>query len=111
MAFSVIDSTSDLIGGLQQFSLSFGRIFNSTNVQEEDKNSGMKRLNAITPALGGIVQVSLASIRAPINISIAMTQGFHNAPRLWGDQKVRPQMTVGGFSGGFRAGYKVRLHD
>ncbi|KAF1958177.1 UDP-Glycosyltransferase/glycogen phosphorylase [Byssothecium circinans] len=45
-----------------------------------------------------------AVIKSPMLVSLALTQGFHNAPRLYGDETVRPPPRVTGFHSGIRAG-------
>jgi hypothetical protein len=45
-----------------------------------------------------------AIARFPMNVSLALTQGFHNAPRLYGDETVRRPPRVTGFHSGLRAG-------
>ncbi|ORY14926.1 hypothetical protein BCR34DRAFT_598830 [Clohesyomyces aquaticus] len=45
-----------------------------------------------------------ALLRAPMEFTLAITQGFHNAPRLYGDETVRRPPRVTGFHSGLRAG-------
>jgi UDP:flavonoid glycosyltransferase YjiC (YdhE family) len=45
-----------------------------------------------------------AIARFPMNLTVALTQGFHNAPRLYGDETVRRPPRVTGFHSGLRAG-------
>jgi UDP:flavonoid glycosyltransferase YjiC (YdhE family) len=45
-----------------------------------------------------------AIARFPMNLTLALTQGFHNAPRLYGDETVRRPPRVTGFHSGLRAG-------
>ncbi|KAH4020808.1 hypothetical protein HBI38_172410 [Parastagonospora nodorum] len=45
-----------------------------------------------------------AIARFPMNFTLALTQGFHNAPRLYGDETVRRPPRVTGFHSGLRAG-------
>ena len=40
---------------------------------------------------------------APMNLSLAIAQGFHNAPRLYGDTTVRTPIRITGFHSGLRA--------
>jgi hypothetical protein len=40
---------------------------------------------------------------APVDLSIALAQGFHNAPRLYGDDTVRRPPRVTGFRSGLKA--------
>jgi UDP:flavonoid glycosyltransferase YjiC (YdhE family) len=51
-----------------------------------------------------------AIARFPMNFSLALTQGFHNAPRLYGDETVRRPPRVTGFHSGLRAGRDELLY-
>lgn len=51
----------------------------------------------------GFAETGKAIARAPVNISLALAQGFHNAPRLWGDDTVRTPRRVTGIKSGLRA--------
>lgn len=42
-----------------------------------------------------------------MTFTVAMAQGAHNAPRMWGDRTVRPQPKVTGLGTGLMAGCKV----
>jgi len=42
----------------------------------------------------GVVGVAKAALMSPLEAAIAITKGFHNAPRLWNDDTVRPQERV-----------------
>ncbi|KAJ8114873.1 hypothetical protein OPT61_g3359 [Boeremia exigua] len=44
-----------------------------------------------------------ALIRGPVNISVNLTRGMHNIPKMWGDDTVRPQERVTDFKSGMRA--------
>jgi len=52
----------------------------------------------------GFRKTGAAIARFPMNFSLAVTQGFHNAPRLYGDETVRRPPRVTGFHSGLRAG-------
>ncbi|KAF2260078.1 UDP-Glycosyltransferase/glycogen phosphorylase [Lojkania enalia] len=52
----------------------------------------------------GFKKSALAIVRLPMEITIALTQGFHNAPRLYGDDTVRRPRRITGFRSGLRAG-------
>lgn len=55
-------------------------------------------------ATTGLRKTGGAIARFPMNFWLAMTQGFHNAPRLYGDETVRRPPRVTGFHSGLRAG-------
>ncbi|KAJ4379413.1 hypothetical protein N0V86_005458 [Didymella sp. IMI 355093] len=44
-----------------------------------------------------------ALVQGPVNISVNLTRGMHNIPKLWGDDTVRPQERVSDFRTGVRA--------
>lgn len=55
----------------------------------------------------GIGKTGRALVHAPVDISLAIAQGFHNAPRLYGDETVRRPIRVTGVKSGLRAaGYE-----
>ncbi|KAL3421045.1 glycosyltransferase family 28 domain-containing protein [Phlyctema vagabunda] len=51
----------------------------------------------------GIGQTAEAIARAPMDLSIAVAQGFHNAPRLYGDTTVRRPTRITGIQSGLKA--------
>lgn len=51
----------------------------------------------------GALKTAGAIARAPVDLSIALAQGFHNAPRLYGDDTVRRPPRVTGIRSGLRA--------
>ncbi|KAL8917547.1 MAG: hypothetical protein Q9172_005803 [Xanthocarpia lactea] len=51
----------------------------------------------------GLAKSGGALARAPMDLSLAIAQGFHNAPRLYGDTTVRTPMRITGIKSGLRA--------
>ncbi|KAJ9158419.1 UDP-Glycosyltransferase/glycogen phosphorylase [Coniochaeta hoffmannii] len=51
----------------------------------------------------GAIKSARALARAPVDLSMAVAQGFHNAPRLYGDDTVRRPPRVTGIRSGLRA--------
>jgi hypothetical protein len=51
----------------------------------------------------GVERTATAIAKAPVDLSMALAQGFHNAPRLYGDNTVRRPIRVTGFHSGLRA--------
>jgi UDP:flavonoid glycosyltransferase YjiC (YdhE family) len=51
----------------------------------------------------GVGKSGRALARAPVDLSLALAQGFHNAPRLYGDSTVRQPIRVTGISSGLKA--------
>ncbi|KAJ0166470.1 Sterol 3-beta-glucosyltransferase UGT80B1 [Colletotrichum tanaceti] len=54
----------------------------------------------------GFGRTAQAIAKAPVNLSMAIAQGFHNAPRLYGDDTVRRPPRVTGISSGLKAAGK-----
>ncbi|KAK5105792.1 hypothetical protein LTR62_002154 [Meristemomyces frigidus] len=51
----------------------------------------------------GIGRITKAALQSPMNLSLDITKGFHNAPKLWGDDTIRPHQQVTGLKSGFQA--------
>ncbi|KAH7014728.1 hypothetical protein EDB80DRAFT_831422 [Ilyonectria destructans] len=52
----------------------------------------------------GAKSAATSLAKAPVDLAMALAQGFHNAPRLYGDDTVRRPLRVTGFHSGLRAG-------
>lgn len=52
----------------------------------------------------GLAKTGEALYHAPLDLTLALAQGFHNAPRLYGDETVRRPPRIDGIASGFRAG-------
>ena len=50
----------------------------------------------------GAARVVTAGLKSPMDLTLALARGFHNAPKLYGD-KVRDMPEVTDFSGGVKA--------
>ncbi|KAF2840190.1 glycosyltransferase family 1 protein [Patellaria atrata CBS 101060] len=62
----------------------------------------------------GFKKTGVAIAKAPMDLSLAIAQGFHNAPRLYGDETVRRPVRVEGLHSGLRAGrdeFVYGIHD
>ncbi|KAL8949820.1 MAG: hypothetical protein Q9222_004107 [Ikaeria aurantiellina] len=51
----------------------------------------------------GLAKSGEALARVPMDLSLAIAQGFHNAPRLYGDTTVRTPLRITGIKSGLRA--------
>lgn len=71
-----------------------------TTAGTTNSNPQAEYFNEITT---GVVQSGRAIAHAPVDLSLALAQGFHNAPRLYGDDTVRTPTRVTGFRSGMRA--------
>ncbi|KAF4994009.1 hypothetical protein FGRMN_6043 [Fusarium graminum] len=57
----------------------------------------------VSDIASGMGRTATAIAKAPVDLSMALAQGFHNAPRLYGDTTVRRPIRVTGFHSGLRA--------
>ncbi|KAI4736947.1 UDP-Glycosyltransferase/glycogen phosphorylase [Aureobasidium sp. EXF-12298] len=57
----------------------------------------------------GFGRIFQAAARAPMKFTVAMAEGAHNAPRLWGDRSVRKPVKVTGIMSGISAGCQELL--
>lgn len=83
----------------------------ATPAEEQDTNSlhtattqGPEDATEYVNEVGrGALKSAGALASAPIDLSVALAQGFHNAPRLYGDDTVRRPHRVTGIRSGLRA--------
>ena len=54
----------------------------------------------------GVNRIIGAGFKAPMDFSMALSKGFHNAPKLYGDDTVRKSSQVDGFASGQKAAWK-----
>ncbi|OIW33071.1 putative glucosyl/glucuronosyl transferase [Coniochaeta ligniaria NRRL 30616] len=54
----------------------------------------------------GLGRFAKALVQSPMELSMSFTKGFHNLPKLWGDDTVRPQAQVSDFMSGAKAAGK-----
>jgi hypothetical protein len=65
-------------------------------------------LDSVVGASKGISRIVGAGLKSPMDFSLGLARGFHNAPKLYGDDTVRPQEKVTDFQSGLKAAGKVR---
>lgn len=58
-------------------------------------------------ATKGIGRIVSAGMKSPMDFTLGIARGFHNAPKLYGDDTVRPQEKVTDFQSGLKAAGKV----
>ena len=51
----------------------------------------------------GFGRIVKAAVQSPMDLSMSITEGFHNVPKLWGDDTVRPQQQVSDLKSGAKA--------
>jgi hypothetical protein len=57
----------------------------------------------------GVQRIVGAGMKSPMDFTLGIARGFHNAPKLYGDDTVRPQEKVTDFQSGLKAAGKVSL--
>lgn len=70
-------------------------------------NSGQISLEAALGAGKGVGRIVGAGLKSPMDFTLSLARGFHNAPKLYGDKSVRPQEKITGIQSGLRAAGKV----
>jgi hypothetical protein len=60
-----------------------------------------------TRATKGAARIVAAGLKSPMDFSLGIARGFHNAPKLYGDDTVRPQAKVTDLQSGLKAAGKV----
>ncbi|KAN0094046.1 glycosyltransferase family 1 protein [Hyaloscypha variabilis] len=59
-----------------------------------------------TRATKGAARIVVAGLKSPMDFTLGIARGFHNAPKLYGDDTVRPQAKVTDFQSGLKAAGK-----
>ena len=77
-----------------------------SGVSEERKTISLGDAVGAGKGFGRVVD---AGIKSPMDFTLALAKGFHNAPRLYGDKSVRPHDHISGFQSGIKAAGKVRM--
>lgn len=74
-----------------------------------DSNSvaGQISLEAAIGAGKGVGRIVGAGLKSPMDFTLGLARGFHNAPKLYGDQSVRQADKVTDFQSGLKAAGKV----
>ncbi|OJD13042.1 hypothetical protein AJ78_06457 [Emergomyces pasteurianus Ep9510] len=74
----------------------------SRNESDTSKQPDMLRPTGVHVSKGAGRFVK-AVVQGPVDMSVNFARGFHNMPRLWGDDTVRPQERVSDFKSGIKA--------
>jgi hypothetical protein len=80
--------------------------------QKKEFDPSNLTLESAIGASKGIQRIVSAGLKSPMDFTMGLARGFHNAPKLYGDDTVRPQEKVTDFQSGLKAAGKVRfLHS
>ena len=69
--------------------------------------TGQISLDAALGAGKGIGRIVGAGVKSPMDFTLSLARGFHNAPKLYGDDSVRQPDKITGFQSGLKAAGKV----
>lgn len=70
--------------------------------------AGQISLEAALGAGKGIGRIVGAGLKSPMDFTLSLARGFHNAPKLYGDESVRQADKITGIHSGLKAAGKVR---
>ncbi|RKF61110.1 UDP-glucose,sterol transferase [Erysiphe neolycopersici] len=73
---------------------------NTRSLGKKEKNAAIEVAQIIGSGIGKTIG---AIVKAPMDLSLAVSQGFHNAPRLYGDSTVRRPVRITGIKSGLKA--------
>ena len=81
-----------------------GDVISDIGSEESGTHPGQDLAQDLAEDTGqGFAKTGEALAKAPMDLSLAIAQGFHNAPRLYGDSTVRTPLRISGFHSGLRA--------
>lgn len=69
--------------------------------------SGQISLEAALGAGKGVGRIVGAGMKSPMDFTLGLARGFHNAPKLYGDESVRKQEKITGIQSGLKAAGRV----
>ncbi|KAG9229897.1 glycosyltransferase family 1 protein [Amylocarpus encephaloides] len=72
------------------------KVFDPSNMTLENAGRASK----------GVTRIVAAGLKSPMDFTLGIARGFHNAPKLYGDDTVRPQEKVTDFQSGLKAAGK-----
>lgn len=67
-------------------------------------------LENATRSAKGVARIVGAGLKSPMDFTLGIARGFHNAPKLYGDDTVRKQEKVTDLQSGLKAATKVRAN-
>lgn len=122
---AIVDLFYDVFKGIGEIGSEFIRVPNVSQDKGESSKAEQRieyrtqptiSLNKDDKIVGaraakGLARLTKATLRSPMTFTVAMAQGSHNAPKMWGDKTVRPQEKITGLGSGLKAAGKVCLRS
>ncbi|KAJ4314662.1 hypothetical protein N0V94_006343 [Neodidymelliopsis sp. IMI 364377] len=106
-SFTINGGSSSVSGSLQCRPNASGEDASPGRVRSLDENGANKDPDMLRPTgvhvSKGVGRFVRAVVQGPVDISVNLTRGTHNLPKLWGDTTVRPQERVTDLGSGFKA--------
>lgn len=107
---SMTDALQGRLGGRSNSrSKSRSRSRGGSEDRNKPQSGGSGGSNPIHTAMGtgkGVNRIVGAGLKSPMDFTMGLAKGFHNAPKLYGDDTVRKPTQVTDFQSGVRAGWK-----
>ena len=85
---------------------------NAKNLRRAHTGNSQAQQMSLEAAVGagrGIGRIVGAGLKSPMDFTLSLARGFHNAPKLYGDESVRQADKVTGIQSGLKAAGKVGL--
>lgn len=77
------------------------------HLKSDPDRSGRFDLESAMHTGKGVSRMVGAGLKSPMDFTLALAQGFHNAPKLYGDNSVRQSEKITGLQSGLMAATKV----
>lgn len=99
------------LGGSVSISPSQGCSSFDTSTKASLSESQLSNISLDTAVGAGkeVGRIVGAGLKSPMDFTLSLARGFHNAPKLYGDDMVRRPDKVTGFRSGLKAAGKVRV--
>ncbi|KAL9590136.1 MAG: hypothetical protein Q9203_001075 [Teloschistes exilis] len=104
-------SMAQTLGGRRSRSSSRERpsLDSITHRSLSDSQSERFSLDTAVGSGKGLGRIVGAGLKSPLDFTLGLARGFHNAPKLYGDESVRQPDKVTGIQSGLKAAGKVRI--
>ena len=81
----------------------------SSSHLRSDSPSGKISLDTVAGASKSVSRIVETGLKSPMDFTLALARGFHNAPKLYGDETVRTADKITGIQSGLKAAGKVNM--
>lgn len=86
---------------------SFRHTRSPSQTQAKFANCGQQSVDVALGAGKGVGRIVGAGLKSPMDFTLSIARGFHNAPKLYGDDTVRQADKITDFQSGLKAAGKV----